>query len=186
MELALKRRDNPVEPSAERIERGEQAEEAEVVNPLAAPSESRKASMAGGRRKSAAKKSSPPDPSLIGLLMVAALSNYVPKLHNTPEFDRSHLRLGITPKGLLMVLERIGFIYWARDDDPEWKYSLNAAIHLKVANVDRRGGWKYVETYDRGRFPKIKWVDEVIGPIKKHEKLGLTNVTGYDIEVRVK
>ena len=110
-----------------------------MVNPLAAPSESRKASMAGGRRKSAAKKSSPPDPSLIGLLMVAALSNYVPKLHNTPEFDRSHLRLGITPKGLLMVLERIGFIYWARDDDPEWKYSLRAAMHF--------GGWKYVETH---------------------------------------
>ena len=40
-----------------------------------------------------------------------------------------------------------------------------------------------METYDRGRFPKIKWVDEVIGPITKHEKLGLTNVTGYDIEV---
>ena len=140
--------------------------------------------MAGGRRKSAEKKSSPPDPSLIGLLMVAALSNYVPKLHNTPEFDRSHLRLGITPKGLLMVLERIGFIYWARDDDPEWKYSLLAAIHWNSEHSgDYSRGWKYVETYDRGRFPKIKWVDEVIGPIEKHEQLGLTNVTGYDIEV---
>ena len=36
---------------------------------------------------------------------------------------------------------------------------------------------------DRGRFPKIKWVDEEIGPIEKHETYGLKNVTGYDVEV---
>ena len=170
------------------IERGEdEITSTMVISPGSLP---RKASVAGGRRKSAARKSSPPDPSplaVIGLLTFATLSNYVPKLHGTPEFDKSHLRLGMTPIGLLMVMERIGFIYWARDDDPEWKYSLNAATHGKYVKASSMelysGGWKYVETYDRGRFPKIKWVDKEIGKIKKHKDLGLTNVTGYDIEV---
>ena len=175
-----------VEPSAERMERGD------VVNPLAPPNASRKASFVGGRRKSAARKNSPSDPSplaVIGLLTFAALSNYVPKLHGTPEFDKSHLRLGMTPIGLLMVMERIGFIHWARDDDPRNKYSLSAAMQTEgggtyfLRQYRLKGGWKYVETYDRGRFPKIKWVDKEIGKIKKHKDYGLTNVTGYDIEV---
>ena len=135
---------------------------------------------------------------LVGLLTVSCLIQYVAK------FDRSHLRLGIMVKGLLMALEQIGLIYWdsfyhkhvwhAKDKDrprdfAEWgdkkyvKYTAAAAGGVS-ANFT---GWRYSKLFSRDDFPKLKWADKAFGPVTEHKDKGLgsfnlQNVTTYDGE----
>ena len=83
-----------------------------------------------------------------------------------PQQDGSHLKLGVQPQGLLMLLEEIGFIYWDGEstggkyaEKRFGKYSLRAA-----GDEDPDGtGWRYTKLYSRGDFPAIKYADEAYG-----------------------
>ena len=86
-----------------------------------------------------------------------------------------HLLLGITNEGQMKFLERIDFIRWTHEEDGInifHKYTARAACDP--------GGWVYNEKYDRSKYQKaIGWVDERWGRVEKHERYGLTGVTGY-------
>ena len=73
-----------------------------------------------------------------------------------PQQDGSHLKLGVQPQGLLMLLEEIGFIYWDGEseggktaEEEMGKYSLRVAGRCGPYGT----GWRYTKLYSRGDFP---------------------------------
>ena len=77
--------------------------------------------------------STPREQSLLGKLPHDFKeSAYSPKLHGTPEFDRSHLRLGITVEGFVKVLQRIGFL-----SDFHWQARIGTATWGLKFNYER-------------------------------------------------
>jgi hypothetical protein len=103
----------------------------------------------------------------------ADLSRYRPKLHGTSEFDFSHLRLGVTPRGMIGFLSHkdVGLIVPKDGSDEEGN--------------DPLLGWKYNAEpglYTRPAAEAEVWLDEAAGgPVEKGGEWGLTNLVGYDI-----
>ena len=121
-----------------------------------------------------------------------SLADYVPRTHGTPEFDRSHLRLGLTLHGILRVLERIGFIRNERSLNPHQLSSWldredRLAVEVKDCSTRAApfylqtlcGGWAYKDDYKRP--PELEWLNETVGPVSAGSDVGLVNVVGYDV-----
>ena len=121
------------------------------------------------RRKAVDEQQQLGKPLLLHLLTFACLSKYKPIVDGV---NNRHLILGMTDEGMIRSLEKIGFLE-KKYEKFKWGTGYNAGY---AAN----DGWKYVATYDRGRYKDIKWVDThpMIGPVKEHYMHGLTNVTG--------
>lgn len=97
--------------------------------------------------------------SLIGPLPASFPDDY------KPLDDRSHQRLGITFAGMVMFLERAGFLCWGKRSDK---------------NFDKALGWKYVDTYQRNPKTAV-WLNDIVGPLEEDDRYGLRNMTGYDV-----
>lgn len=87
-----------------------------------------------------------------------------------PKADRSHLRLGLTLAGMYLFLEEVGFISWEQ-----------VSRFVPVKSVQSSIGWKYAHSYQRSQA--LSWIEtcKVAGPVEPDSRLGLQNMTGYDV-----
>jgi hypothetical protein len=120
----------------------------------------------------------------IGALSEADLSpQYTPDTaydeDGKAKHDYRHLRLGLTAKGLLLLLEHIKFIY-ANSDVASREYTAAAAVRRPGTHTQ----WKYSESYQR--TSELQWLNEEVGQVKPHNMFGLKNVVGYDIVEYIK